>query len=81
MVEKVIGIVGGLLLISFGFMILLYAMPGLNTITDTTQPNNSWVNASSPVKGAMGVTNSIIVLFPFLFFFTGMALIVSSIRG
>ena len=67
----------GLMVIGFGFLILVGALPlfsGSGSATDTSV-NGTWGNNSQLTKNIVSFTGSWVQLTPFLFFFLGIVIV------
>lgn len=72
--------VAGLFLVGFSFIIFIYALPTLSDIT-TTGVGTTWENSSSVVVSAIGTSNTLISIMPFITFFIGLGLVIKGLGG
>lgn len=68
-----IEVVAGLFLIGFAFIIFLYAMPSLSG-TFNTAPGGTFENGTATFKAGIDVTHDLLIIFPFMFLFSGLFL-------
>lgn len=74
-------VLAGILIVFFGFGILVGNLPAMHNVTGNTGAGTMWENSSATTKNAVSFFDNIVLVSPFLFFALGLGAILKGITG